>query len=339
MIDRNIRIKDIAEAAGVSPATVSRVINNTGNVSNWTRTTVLRAVSDAGIELPDMAKELPLGTSASFKTIIIAVPDNNNNPFYSAIISGISESTLSKGYVPIVYTSPVCATTYERLLDYAAFIKAAGIISLYRIDELVSVEIGKRISFVQCCSRPKDPSIPYVCVNDKAAAKLAVQHLIRMGRHKIAIFAHSTTSRMSLDRTDGYYEAMNEAGLSVPDSWVFNIPHINFRAAYSASKQLFNREYMPNAIFAITDIAAIAILNAAKDSLIKVPEDVMIVGFDNLDMSEMTTPGLTTINQPRYEIGYAAGEMIHERITNPDIQPNNVLFDCQLVVRGSTSLQ
>ncbi|MBC8537150.1 LacI family DNA-binding transcriptional regulator [Feifania hominis] len=336
MIDRSIRIRDIARRAGVSPATVSRVLNKTGNVSAWTTAAVLKEVEQAGIVLP--APQSDGGEKReAFPTVIIAVPDNNNNPFYSEIIAGISDSVQSKGYVPMVYTSHLRLYNYKKLLEYAAFIRAVGIISLYRIDDAVSDEISKSIPFVQCCSQPESPSIPYVCVNDKAAAKVAAQHLIQMGCDRLAVFAHSGVSKITANRVAGFMEAADEAKIQVPPNWLLRIPHINYKAAYSAAKQLFNRDRIPNGIFAITDVAAIAVLNAAQDSHIRVPNDVMIVGFDNLEMSEITRPSLTTINQPRYEIGFAAGEMMYDCVTNPDTKPNNIVFNCELIVRGSTS--
>ena len=129
---------------------------------------------------------------------------------------------------------------------------------------------------------------------------------------------------------------MREAENFVPQNWIVQLPEVNYALAYSAVCRLLNEDTRPNAFFAVSDIYAVAVLRAASRFRLRIPQDLMVVGFDNLDLTAMTCPSITTVSQSSYQQGYSACELLADMIEQPELNPKPILVDTELILREST---
>lgn len=163
-----------------------------------------------------------------------------------------------------------------------------------------------------------------------------MEYLISRGRNKIALINGSASYRYSRERREGFYEAMEEAGLTVPGSWTVDLPEINYEMAYAAVCQILNAEPIPNAFFCVSDTLAAAVLKAARHYHYRVPQDIMVVGFDNTGISRMCSPSITTVSQPVFQEGFTSCELLLKMVENPEAEVNSILLETELIVRETT---
>ena len=131
-------------------------------------------------------------------------------------------------------------------------------------------------------------------------------------------------------------DAIEEAHLTIPRNWAVDLPENNYEMAYSAVCQMLNSDPVPNAFFAVSDTLAAAVLKAARKFQFKVPEDIMVVGFDNTSISYMCTPSITTVNQPEFQEGFTACELLIKKIMDPETEVNSILLETELIIRETT---
>lgn len=339
MIDKNIRVRDVAIKAGVSPATVSRALNHPESVREETLTLVLKTMKALGIETEghggDTAKKTK-GKKLRSNTIIFNIPVFGN-PFFSEIFKGVEASASSHGLSILAYAGFISSYTLPALLDIVESVNAVGLISLCQLDNDTLRTLNETLPLVVCCEYNEEVPSAYVGVDDRKAAKEATEYIISTGHRKIAFINSAKRHRFSRHRYEGFREALDEAGINIPNGWVVNLSNLGYDTAHAAITQILSGDNVPNAIFAVSDTYAVAALNVARNLGFRVPEDMVVVGFDDIDAAKMSNPPLTTVSLPRYQIGYTAGEMIFEKISNPEEQVRNILFNTVLVVRGSSS--
>ena len=342
MIDKTIRIKDIADKAGVSSSTVSRVINHPDNVRFETTLKVQRAMSELGIEYdlvntPTKEKEKQLSDNRS-KLIIFNHPVTGNQ-FFNEIYRGIEASASAHGMSVLSYAGSINNFTLPSFLSILDTANIIGVISACNIDTPILNAITAKVPFVACCEYNTEVPNTYVGVDDRKAAKEATEYIISTGHRKIAFLNSSKRFRYSNHRYEGFCEALSDAGISIPNSWNLNISSLEYDTAHAAIMPILNSETIPNAIFSVSDIYAVAAINAARSLGLKVPRDLVVVGFDDVDAAKMSNPSLTTVSMPRYQIGYSSAEMLYERISNPNEPIRNVLLNTVLIIRESSSSQ
>ena len=201
--------------------------------------------------------------------------------------------------------------------------------------ELLSV-ISHHCPIVMCCEYPEDYPCSYVTIDDVSAAFKAVNYLISTGCRKIGFVNCSLKYKYARHRRDGYLRALNNAGLEYNPDWYVSIPTIDYTLAYSAVLQTLNAGPVPDAFFTCSDVYAAATINAAQQLGIRVPADLSVIGFDNIETSRMTLPAITTIAQPGFQIGQQAGSLLVEKILNPELADRHMLLSTELVIRDST---
>ncbi|MDD2993858.1 MAG: substrate-binding domain-containing protein, partial [Pygmaiobacter sp.] len=157
------------------------------------------------------------------------------------------------------------------------------------------------------------------------------------GRNKLAFICGPQNYKYSRERKAGFLEVLQRYHLSVPQNWVVQMPDNNYDLAYSALCHLLSSPEIPNGIFACSDVYATAVIRAARRYALQVPADIMVVGFDNVDLAVMTTPSLTTISQPRYQMGYTACNLLLERLNDANAEVKSMLLETELIVRESTT--
>lgn len=323
-------LMQIAREAGVSIATVSRVLNDTGRVSPATRQKVLGAI-----------RELEYSTISSrpesiFQAILVLVPDFVN-PFYASIIDGIQQTAHENHYeIFLVQTKDV----YQNPNHYMNLVKRgnySGILWLCSTPTSGMLSLLEhQCPTVMCCEYPEDHPCSYVSVDDVTAAYRAVKYLISTGCRKIGFVNCSLKYKYARHRREGYLQALQDAGLEFNPDWYISVPSIDYTLAYSSILQALNGDSIPDAFFTCSDVYAAATINAARELGLSVPEQLSVIGVDNVEASRMTHPTITTISQPGFQLGQQACSILVERISSPEIPHRQILLNTELIIRGST---
>lgn len=322
----------VAKKAGVSNATVSRVLNHPELVNENT----VKAVTAAMEELKYIPQPFKSRGKEAKKLIIINFPDLSN-PFYGDIINGLVSSADSHSYHVLVHlTDFKDDAALDNLLDLIKETSACGVVLASALRPDYYRQIASIVPLVQCCEYNTE-DYSYVSIDDFKASYTAMEHIYSNGRKKIAFINGPANFKYAIERFRGYEAFLQYSGLSFHDSWNINLPAINYDMAFAASSQLLTSQDPPDAVFAASDVIAAAVIKAAKVYSIKVPEDLIVVGFDNVSISTISDPAITTISQPRFQLGYSAGEILNQHITNSQKQVQRLLLNTELIIRESSS--
>jgi LacI family transcriptional regulator len=318
-VQRRVRATDVAAAAGVSQTTASLVLNGRdGHVSEATKRKVLETAEALGYHLNAPARQLASGVTHTLGLVVRQTAEQiAADAFLGATLHGLASVARGAGYRVVVEPIGPRDGTYE------------GLLRGQQVDALV--EDGFPV--VVHGSRP-DLQVPSVDVDAEAGARLAVEHLLALGHTRIACVIYDLSYTSARERIAGYRQALQNAGIE-PDERL--IAHTGYRAesARAAAKDLIARERF-TAIFAAADLTAAAVLGAVRDAGKRVPEDVSLVGFDDLPLAEFLDPPLTTIRVPAVEVGEALGNALLARL-NGDTTTERRLLPVQLVTRASAA--
>ena len=325
----DVTIYDVARQAGVSPATVSRVLNGSGRVAAATRRRVEAAVAQLGYEPNRVARSL--ATSVTH-TLALLLPDITN-PFFPALVKGVQLLAEERRYTLLLGHT---GADPEREEAYLRVLRGK------RVDGVILVGLtldGRRIRGalgevpVVVLDRPVDlPGAAVVRVDHRGGAFLAVRHLLELGHRDIAHVAGPRDLAVSRERLEGYREALAEAGLPYRPELVVEADFTE-EGGYAAVRRLCAAGPF-TAVFAANDLSAIGVVAALRERGLAVPDRVSVVGFDDIHLCAYTVPTLTTVRQPAYAMGRQAAELLIDAVQGGD--PRGVVFAAELVVRGST---
>lgn len=322
-----VKIQDIADAAGVSIATVSRALNNKDNVKESTYIKIMQVVRDLGYDNFTIRNNSNL--------ILVLIPDIDN-PFYSDLIKGISSSASRNNFQEILVRTgdhPLTQSFVENIV-YATNVD--GVITLDPVSSVETLEnLRKKIPIVQCAEHIENSDAPYVSIDDIAASKAVVEYIVSKGKKKIALINGPAMYKYARKRKEGFVKTLEKLNIDIPSSYIVQLPVFSYDAAVSVATQLLSMEDRPDAIFAVSDVFAVAAVKAAKRMGLKIPEEIGIIGFDNTDTSIICDPPLTTVKQPQFQMGFLASEMLIELIGNENTPPKQLLLDVELIVRES----
>ena len=326
-----VKIKDVAAMAGVSPATVSRVMMNKGNISEKTRAKVLRNVDLLGYRPNALAKQL---RQQRTHTVYVIVPNFNNSFFYE-VCRGIESVALDNQY-QIYLVNANNDKSQESLYISALMQKQTdGIISISAVAAMNVVEqqiVG--LPMVISCQYLENCSIPNVAIDNVLAATEATAHLVDLGHRKIGHLSGPANHVLYRDRLTGYLRALTEKQVEVDMNYV-SFGDSTFMSGYERTLELLNGYKEITAIFASGDSMAIGAMKAAKELGRRIPEDCAVVGFDDLEIASFCDPPLTTIQQPTMEIGIQSMQLLLDLIQKKTTEHQRLL-DYKLIVRGST---
>lgn len=339
-------IKQIAQIAGVSTATVSYVLNNTGNVSAETRTRLLKIFEEYNFKPNRIARSLRVNKT---NTIGVIVEDMTvyHVPW---IINGINEYADEHGYHIVLSNLRLfdkIGNSFDELSQYKEKIndaidlilstKVDGIIYLAMHDrkiEGIFENIDLPVVYTYCYSDKKDAlSVTY---ENQAIAKEATQYLIEQGHEKIALISGPINSTPSYKRMLGFQTALMEADLEIKPEYMKN-GNWNYESSYKMCLELMSLPDRPTAVFAMNDMMALGAMDAAVQVGINVPEDLSIIGFDNIESGLYSRTKLTTIALPLRQIGCVAAECIDNRLSGKPIEQNSLTLPCTLVKRDSVA--
>ena len=325
-------IQDVAKAAGVSVATVSRVINNSTSVSVETKELVLDAVKRLDYRPNLLGRNL---RRAETRLILVLLP-NISNPFYSRIVKGIEDVGHRNGYNVLLCNTDSEPGREKLYLDLLKNRLADGVIfmapSLSR-EELT--ETGKSFPMVQCCEYKEGAKVSHVSIDNFAASQKIVKHLLALGHRRIGLISCDNEYLSTIHREEGYRKAVLDAGIKPEDGLSIDGDY-SFKSGLRAASQLLSLTDRPTAVFCISDIMAIGAIRAARERGLRVPEDFAVAGFDNVSFASMCDPMLTTVSQPKYDLGCTAMELLLKQIHGEMKEPQDLILEFELIIREST---
>lgn len=325
-------IAEVARLAGVSTATVSRALAMPEKVKARTRERVLEAVAATGFIPNAQARNLRLQAT---RTVILLVRDISN-PFYLEIYKGVEEAAIDAGYKVLMGDA---RDDDERILRYVDMVRERHADGLILMVGRFPQELAKRSRLppiVVALEMLPGLNLPTVKVDNHAAARAAVAHLAGLGHRRIAHIAGPMPDPMSLDRRDGYLAGLADAGIPADPSLVVE-GDFGLAAGRAAIRTLAERDTDYTAIFAASDQMAVGAMGELRARGRNVPDDVSVVGFDDIVLAEAVEPQLTTIHQPRREIGQTAMKLLIEQLSGAGA-PSNLVLPTRLVERRSAAV-
>lgn len=327
----SVSIKDVAKISGVSVATVSRVLNKSGYVSEETKKRVLEAIEKTGYKPNAIARSLKVKNT---RTIGIMIPDISSH-FFPEVVRGIEDIANLYNYNIILCNTDLDRDKEERYLDVLAEKQTDGIIFMSNtITDTLAEKIKKTgIDVVLISTDYKD--MPSVTINNMKASEDAVKYIIKKGYKKIAFIGGPMDDpNAGLPRFNGFVKALTEGGLSLNRQYICEGDY-RFTSGYKGAKKLLNLPDRPDAIFAASDEMALGVIRAALEMKIRVPEDLGVVGFDDINISEMAFPSLTTIAQPLYDMGAIGMRLLTKILNKEKIDSYKMILEHRLIVRES----
>lgn len=324
-------IQQVAKEAGVSVATVSRVLNGLKSVTPKTRTKVEIAIEKLNYEPSMLGRNL---RNSESRLLLILIPQISN-PFYFEIIKGIESTAILHNHNILLCETDSSSEREDIYFNLVRKKMADGIISM---DPAINIEtlkkLAERHSIIQCSEYSTDSGIPYVTIDNEKAAYQAVNHLIQLGHKKIALINSDETYLYARQRKMGYRKALEQNGIQVNESYIYHNKNLEFESGQKTMKKILMMENPPTAVFAVSDLLAIGALKEVNKAGLNVPSDIAIVGFDKIDFSNMTHPTLTTVAQPMYKMGVTAANMLIKKIKGEKVE--SIILEHELVIREST---
>lgn len=325
-------IKDVAKEAGVSIATVSRVLNDVDVVNEETKKKVIEAINKLGYRPNIVARSLKTQRT---KTIGIIIPDISSQ-FYPEIVRGAEDVANIYDYNIMLCNSDLDP---EKEIEYLRVLKEKmvdGVLYMSTSLEENTLEVINKlqIPMVLIETTSKQGDIPSVTIDNEKAAFDAVEYLIKKGNKKVAyIGTHEDAVNASALRYAGYKKAIIENGLKVDDTLVY-FGGLKAQDGYEGILNILDNSEI-DAVFCASDEIAMGSINALRDRKIRVPEDVDVVGFNNIYSSAIFYPKITTIGEPMYDMGSVGMRMLIKIINKKDLECKNYIFKHELIERDS----
>lgn len=326
-------MKDIAKLAGVSTSTVSHVINKSRFVSDAISERVNKAAQDLNYRPSALARSLKLNRTRTIGMLV----SSSTNPFFGEVVKGVERSCYQQGYNLIL-----CNTEGDN----------------ERMHESINTLLQKRVDGVilMCSSLEGErldvldqyPDIPVVVMdwgpmqftsdkiqdNSLRGGYMATKHLIESGHKEIGCITGPLVKHQAQMRYKGYKRALNEAGLSFKAEWIIE-SDFECEGGYQAFNKMHQAGVLPSAIFVCNDMMSMGVINAASEKGIGIPDDLSIIGYDDIYIAKFMTPSLTTIHQPKYRLGKAAVETLLYRLENSETEVQVVQLEPALIERAT----
>jgi len=325
-------MRDVAELAGVSIQTVSLVVNGKAQIGETTRARVQDAIAQLGYIPHVAAQTLRSGHSGN---IGLLIPDAHNPHFWN-YVRGVEEVAVQRNYSVLLTISNLDPDCERRALRSLIEQRVDGLVLMLSYPELFCAELealrcrGKPVVGDSSSCSSDEVIIPY----DPMAREM-MAHLLGLGHRRIGLIHSVGRLEHANERVVAYRESLAGSGIAVDEQLIVRCRPI-FSEAFDAAQQLLNLRPRPTAILGICDLAAFSAMQAAMQRGLRIPQDVSIAGFDDIEIAALLTPGLTTARAHSFEAGRTLARLLLDRIANPDLPPRRVEMPAELVVRGST---
>ncbi|PWC09702.1 DNA-binding transcriptional regulator CytR [Brenneria roseae subsp. americana] len=327
-------MKDVADEAGVSTATVSRTLMNPEKVSAATRKKVEQAVITVGYSPHALARNLKRNES---RTILAIVPDICD-PYFSEIFRGIEETAAEHGYLVLIGD---CAHQHRKEKTFIDLIITKQIDGMLLLGSDLPFDAGKEEQrnlppMVMANEFAPELELPTVHIDNLTAAFDAVHYLHQLGHQRIACIAGPERMHLSQYRLQGYVQALRRSGIAVDNQYIIR-GDFTYETGVNGLIALMKHPLPPSAIFCHNDIIALGVLSQAKKMGLDIPRDISVVGFDDIDQAQYCWPPLTTVAQPRYRIGREAMLLLLEQLHGNTVRSGSRLLASELVIRESSA--
>lgn len=326
-----ITIKDIARQANVSTTTVSRVINNKPDVSDSTKEKIQKIINKNNYQPNNIARGLVLKKT---KTIGLIIPDISN-PFFPEIIKGVEHKTKDYGYSVIICDTENQIKQEKSSIDLLINNRVDGIIMSLSSESVMDLNTIKKsnLSIVQLDRNIPELKYPMVSVDNKLSAYKATEYLINLGHKKVGHVTGDLNTKPAIDRLKGYKEALKDNNINFIDKLVIN-GNYSKKSGYTAMKKMLKNEN-PTAVFFANDLMALGAYEVLDENELKIPDDISIIGHDDIDVSSLVQPKLTTMRQPKNKLGKIAAKILLDLIENNKEFHEDVVLNTELVERQS----
>lgn len=317
-------IKDVAKKANVSTATVSRILNGLPGYSDETREKVLKVIKELNYQPNAIARGL---VNKRTKTLGVLLP-NVSSMFASEILNGIEDTAHEADYSVIVCNTDSNGVRTLKYLQVLNEKRVDGIIftSEELKDEYYKAMKEMNIPIILVSTSSEKYPLPYVKVDDLSAAYSATEYLIKNGHKKIAMITGRKEDKIAgLPRIEGYKKALKDYGIPFDENRIAYGDAFGFSTGITFMEELLEKAPDTTAVFAASDEIAIGAMSVANKYNIKIPDDLSIIGYDNLKIAEMTVPPLTTIGQPLYEIGKNSANLIVKMIDTKETVESKII--------------
>ncbi|WP_407272429.1 LacI family DNA-binding transcriptional regulator [Radiobacillus sp. PE A8.2] len=331
-----LTIKDIARMAGVSPGTVSKVINNTGNISPKTVKKVLKIIEETGYQPSFSAKSLATKRSHLIGLIYAGkVNAEFNHPFFNQVINTFKISVGRLGYDILVFSNNQFSNDKEDYLKRCKHFQLDGclIIAGENIEEAIYELDQSTVPCVGVDIELKGPKSTYVTTDNRKSSAKVVEHLYLHSIKDVAFIGGPSDSVISNIRKESFVDYMNNFGMSTRGEWIKHGDYFEDSGYYAMKQILAHRPY-PQAVYAASDMMALGALKAIKEVGLRVPQDIKLIGCDDIEACRYSDPPLATIKQDKDKMGKLAAHMLHDLISK-NTEPNAVMVDPELVLRES----
>jgi DNA-binding LacI/PurR family transcriptional regulator len=334
-----VTIKDIAKQAGVSHSTVSRALHGSPLLSDETVERIRQIAKTMGYSPSAAARSLKTNRSHALGVIVSAIDD----PFFSELLQGVEDITQEHGYSMLIAASRRDPEREQAIVQDMRERHVDGIIicsaSFSAEQRRMLLEFGIPIVLVN--NHAAEEYRYSIYHDDTEGSQQVTRHLIELGHRKIAYLGNSLSGRITLDRLTGFRHEMEAAGLDVPDGYIFEVPGGGPEDGFAASTHFLDLPQRPTALFCFNDALAIGVLKGLGAAGIRVPGDFSVAGFDNIVFSAYTNPPLTTLDQPKRDIGIEAARLILGLLDadSGESSPGQEIrkLNGRLLVRGSTA--
>ena len=329
-------IRAVAALAKVSIATVSRTINGSSAVREHLSKRVWQAIEQLNYFPNSHARALVSGRSRLFGIIV----ENITNPFFPELIQSFEEVAVAHGYEILVSSSnsdpAILANCVRRMLERK--VEGVAVLSFGAEEPVLDELVDRNIPMVLAEFRLKEAKVSTILLDYSTGIHMAIRHLVELGHSKIAFLAGPHKLHSAITRENDFRSAMVAGGVAIEPSWVIECDH-TLKGGVVGYGKLQNLSIRPTAILCSNDVTAIGVLRAAYMEGLRVPDDLSVIGLDDIDFAEFTLPPLTTIRLSRIDLAQAAFEALRqqaEEAGNPKMQ-REFLVSTSLVVRGSTA--
>ena len=335
-MNKNVTLKDIASVLGVSAMTVSKALNNHPDISEARKMEILDMAQKMNYVPNALAKNLRT-RSSSLIGIIIA---DNSNPYFANFVKGIERVLSTNGYHSVIFNTNEDPKRERMFINDLRSLNVAGIIITPALGNKKNVDMlkGIHIPYILSSRFINSETDPYVVADDVSAGYIATKHLLEVKNEKIVFINSNPDVSTARNRLLGYRKALAEKGLEVNNKLIFN-GALNITDGHNITRQILENISTPFSLLCYSDYIAIGALQALNENNIKIPEDVALMGIDNIEYSAFTNPKLTTVALPTVQIGISCASLLLKIIKSSsdlDIKSKQIVLMPHLIVRDST---
>ncbi|MEX2564838.1 MAG: LacI family DNA-binding transcriptional regulator [Cyclobacteriaceae bacterium] len=330
----SITIQDVAKRAGVSSTTVSRVLNNSGYISRNARNKVEKAMKELEYNPSRVARRLRVadGDRKLFGLLIADI----QNPFYVDVVRGVEEMAFTRDYAVYPCNFAQDRNREKMYLDILQSEAIDGLIvtPYHEEDELVISLVREGFPIVCVDRNLGNVDVDVVVVDNEAGSYKAIKHLIQLGHQRIGFLGGLYSIPTSRHRKDGYLRALEEHDIPIDESLI-EFGDSKYESGKQMVQKFLDMDEPPTALFTGNNVITLAGLEVIHSRGLIIPDDIAIVGFDDMYWSNSLNPPLTAVAQPGYEIGRQAARMLFERLNEPNKPPRKIVLKTELMIRKS----